>query len=192
MPRSKPRIEWEESQAVVRELTEKQRKRLTKCGLPAYVLPAVEGIARRAISQACDTHPRPAESHAALKVLHRKTKEARKALQQTDAWTKKYLNLAHAKRPQPRPGRFKLLTVATDEMLADIEAAIAAANEMIGRVIVPPPTRLAMTVVRDLKLTFQMFNIPSPATETLSVVLNMVELTRPAAVDHYIRKALGE
>ena len=86
----------------------------------------------------------------------------------------------------------------TDDQLDKLQAAIDAAEIAIAKLPAPQPRLIPLAVTIELRNAFQVFSIPfdrtkrSPAAETLFVILNFLGPTGTDAVDHCIRKAIGE
>jgi hypothetical protein len=84
---------------------------------------------------------------------------------------------------------------SADAKLAELEAAINAADLKLAARRKARPGLFALNVALQLCNVFEVFGIPfdrtkrSPALETLSVILNFISHTGLDAVDHHIREA---
>jgi hypothetical protein len=173
-------------------LTAGQTARLRRVKLPEAARPAVDEIARHAIAQAGEDYPQSGEMRAAMKLLHDKIRALRSAIADCDEWTKGKINIADVTTP--------FVVNSADAKLAELEAAINAADRKLAARKKARPGLFALNVALQLRNVFEVFDIPfertkrSPALETLSAILNFVSPTGLDAVDHHIRgaKKFGE
>jgi hypothetical protein len=192
MPRARPRRGWKKLPRGAVCLTAGQTARLRRVKLPEAARPAVDEIARHAIAQAGEDYPQSGEMRAAMKLLHDKIRALRSAIADCDEWTKGKINIADVTTP--------FVVNSADAKLAELEAAINAADRKLAARKKARPGLFALNVALQLRNVFEVFDIPfertkrSPALETLSAILNFVSPTGLDAVDHHIRgaKKFGE
>jgi hypothetical protein len=186
MPRARPRRGWKKPPRATVCLTADQTARLRRVKLPEAARPAVEEIAKLAVAQAGEDYPQRVEMRAAMKLLHDKTRALRSAIADCDEWTKGRINM---------DGTTPFVVNSADAKLAELEAAINAADLKLAARRKARPGLFALNVALQLCNVFEVFGIPfdrtkrSPALETLSVILNFISHTGLDAVDHHIREA---
>lgn len=200
MPRAKRHLPSKAAARTQVELSAAQRTRLRRCGLPEHALPAIEEIARRAIAQAnIQKSPSPAQARAAMARLRNKIGAARSAIVDTDEWTKGVIDVAHAaawhRRAHSVRETFRFVMESADRELAELEAAIGAAEGRLANGATSQPRLFALNVALGLLNAFQAFGLQfnrtkrSRAKETLYVILNFITPTGIGAVEHHIREA---